>query len=82
MQPSVTAIRSHTKPSIRFLSNIIHFFLVTLSKKFRTILKCNNLHVNNLKALLARIDQFPVECQLFCIFQQTYLPTILTQFIH
>jgi hypothetical protein len=61
MQPSVTAIRSHTKPSIRFLSNIIHFFLVTLSKKFRTILKCNNLHVNNLKALLARIDQFPVE---------------------
>jgi|GEM_PF-1371255 hypothetical protein len=36
------------------MSNIIRFLLVTLSKKFRIILKCNNLHVKNLKAILAQ----------------------------
>jgi hypothetical protein len=56
MQPSVTAIRSRTKGSVRFLSNIICILLVTLSKKFRTILRCSNLHVHNLKALLAQND--------------------------
>jgi hypothetical protein len=31
-------------------------FLATLSKKSRTLMKCNNLHVHNLKAILAQTD--------------------------
>ena len=72
MQTSGTVFRSRTKHSVRFVYNIIRIFLVTLSKKFRTLVKRNNLHVHGLTPFSPRPTNFQLTADYPAFFPHTY----------